>query len=269
MRFLLRSALTVIAAASILATTLLVAPPASAQTQISVQLNSNTLNLNPPAIERAGRVFVPLRGVFEQMGAMVVYENGQINATGHGHNVSLTIGSNQAVVDGQNQTLDVAPFIIGASTYVPLRFLSQSLGAQVNWDNNNSVVELTMVGGRYSGPNNSNNNGRQYGVGGPGNQQPLPMTQNIGMLRNQEPQGGPYARGNRSPIAVDFNQNVDASSVRIVVDGVDVTAQATRTSKAIVFQPQSPMSAMTHHVQITGRNANGQAFDQTWSVPTN
>ena len=74
MRFLLRSALTVIAAASILATTLLVAAPASAQTQISVQLNSNTLNLDPPAIERAGRVFVPLRGVFEKMGAMVVYE---------------------------------------------------------------------------------------------------------------------------------------------------------------------------------------------------
>ncbi len=254
MRFLLRSALTVIAAASILATTLLVAAPASAQTQISVQLNSNTLNLNPPAIERAGRVFVPLRGVFEQMGAMVVYDNGQINATGHGHTVSLTIGSNQAVVDGQNQTLDVAPFIIGASTYVPLRFLSQSLGAQVNWDNNNDVVELTMVGGRYSGP---------------GNQQPMQASQNIGMLRNQEPQGGPYARGNRSPIAVDFNQNVDASSVRITIDGVDVTAQATRTRNAIVFQPQSPLSAMTHHVQITGRNANGQAFDQTWSVPTN
>jgi hypothetical protein len=248
-------ALTVIAAASILAINLMVAAPSSAQTQISVQLNNNALNLNPPAIERAGRVFVPLRGVFEQMGASVVYENGQINATGHGHTVSLTIGSNQATVDGQNQTLDVAPFIIGASTYVPLRFLSQSLGAQVNWDNNNDVVMLTMGGGQHSG------------MRAPGNQQPMPA--NIGMLRNQEPQGGPYVRGNRSPIAVDFNQDVVASSLHITIDGVDVTAQATRTSNAIVFQPESPMSAMTHHVEITGRNANGQAFDQTWSVPTN
>jgi len=255
LRFLQRSAPAVIAAASILAANLSLAAPSSAQTQISVQLNSNTLNLNPPAIVRTGRVFVPLRGTFEQMGASVVYENGQINATGRGHNVSLTIGSNQAVVDGQNQTLDVAPFIIGASTYVPLRFLSQSLGAQVNWDNNNDVVTLTMGGGQH------------YGMRGPGNQRPMPA--NIGMLRNQEPQGGPYARGYRSPIAIDFNQNVEPGSLHITIDGVDVTAQATRTRNAIVFQPESPMSAMTHHVEITGRDANGQAFDQSWSVPTN
>jgi hypothetical protein len=163
-----RFALTALATASVLATTLIVAASVSAQnTRIAVQLNGNTLTLNPPAVERAGRVFVPLRGVFERMGATVVYDNGQINATGRGHNVSLNIGSNRAVVDGQTQMLDVAPFIIGASTYVPLRFLSQSLGVQVNWDNNNDVVMLSMAGGRYSGA-------PQYGLSGPNSQQPYP-----------------------------------------------------------------------------------------------
>jgi hypothetical protein len=38
---------------------------------VTVQLNGNTLNLNPAPTERAGRVFVPLRGVFENLGATV------------------------------------------------------------------------------------------------------------------------------------------------------------------------------------------------------
>jgi len=130
---------------------LLFAAPAQA---ISVTLNGNNVPLNPPPIERAGRVLIPLRGVFEQLGATVVYSNGQINATRGRRTVSLNIGSTQATVDGQPQTIDVAPFIIGASTYVPLRFVSQALGAQVNWDGNNQLVSVTS-----------------YGVGGPGGEE--------------------------------------------------------------------------------------------------
>jgi len=47
------------------------------------------LNLNPAPQERAGRIFVPLRGIFEQLGASVVYQNGVINAQGNGRSVSL------------------------------------------------------------------------------------------------------------------------------------------------------------------------------------
>ena len=118
--------------------------PASAQYQVAV--NGTPVNLNPPPIERAGRVFVPLRGVFEQLGASVVYENGQINATGNGRTVSLRVGSNQAIVNGNPQTLDVAPFLVGASTYVPLRFVSQALGASVNYESSNQLVSITTNG---------------------------------------------------------------------------------------------------------------------------
>ena len=50
-----------------------------------------------------GRVFVPLRGVFEQLGASVVYSNGTIDANGNGRDISLQIGSTQATVNGQPQ----------------------------------------------------------------------------------------------------------------------------------------------------------------------
>jgi hypothetical protein len=90
-----------------------------------------------------GRVFVPLRSVFENLGASVVYSNGQINATGNNTEIALTIGSTQATVNGSPVTIDVAPFIVGASTYVPLRFVSQALGANVSWDEADQVVDIT------------------------------------------------------------------------------------------------------------------------------
>jgi hypothetical protein len=109
------------------------------------------MNFTQPPIERSGRVFVPLRGVFEQLGASVVYSNGQINATGNGRTISLTIGSTQATVAGQPTLMDVAPFIVGATTYVPLRFISQALGASVNWDNSTSTVTINGRAGAGAG----------------------------------------------------------------------------------------------------------------------
>src|SRR5690348_16934185 len=54
--------------------------PAAAQT-VSVTVNGQPMALSPGPIERAGRVFVPLRGIFERLGAAVVYSSGTINAT--------------------------------------------------------------------------------------------------------------------------------------------------------------------------------------------
>ncbi len=118
--------------------------PAAFAQQVSVTINGEPLYLNPGPIERTGRVFVPLRGIFERLGAAVVYSSGTINATKGSTTISLQIGSAQATVSGQTQTLDVAPFIVGATTYVPLRFIAQSLGANVGYDNSTRVVAINM-----------------------------------------------------------------------------------------------------------------------------
>ncbi len=119
------------------------APGAQAQNAaVTIVVNGQTVNFDQPPLERAGRVFVPLRGVFERLGASVVYAGGQINATGHGRNISLHIGSNQASVNGQPVTVDVAPFLVGARTLVPLRFVAQSLGATVNYNDGTRTVAI-------------------------------------------------------------------------------------------------------------------------------
>jgi hypothetical protein len=137
------------AAGFVLAASALLGVPADAQAQIGITINGNPVNVEPPPIEQAGRVFVPLRGVFQDLGASVDYQNGQINAQGNGREIGLRIGSTQADVNGQPVTIDVAPFIVGESTYVPLRFVSESLGAGVDWDDSSQTVQLSMAGLNY------------------------------------------------------------------------------------------------------------------------
>ena len=129
------------------------APGAQAQgSPVTIIVNGQTVNFDQPPLERAGRVFVPLRGVFERLGASVVYSGGLINATGNGRNVSLRIGSTQATVNGQPVMVDVAPFLVGARTLVPLRFIAQSLGATVDYNDSNRTVAINGGGQPVAGP---------------------------------------------------------------------------------------------------------------------
>ncbi len=245
--------LSAVAAAALLATTLAV--PVWAAGPVTVQVNGNTLNLNPPPTERAGRVFVPLRGVFENLGATVVYASGVINASGRGHNISLRIGSQTATVDGQQQTVDVAPFIIGASTYVPLRFVSQALGATVNYDGSNRVVAINTNGQTAQNPPN------QTITPAP----PSQPGQGAIRLTDEQPGRGATVRARRPTISAAFTGGtVDPSSVRITLDGNDVTNDATRSPRGFIYVPRGPLTPAQHAVQVSGTDNNGSPFLRGW-----
>jgi hypothetical protein len=234
--------------------------PAHAQS-VTVTVSGQPVSLNPPPIERAGRVFVPLRGVFEHLGATVVYANRMINATGNNRTISLTIGSTTAVVNGQTQTLDVAPFIIGASTYVPLRFVAQALGATVNWDGTNRVVAIVPAGG--GGP-------PTVVTPVPTSAPPSPVR-----LKALEPSAGAVVAAKKPTISAEFTRRVDPNSLKITLDGLDITNAATRSETGIVYAPPSPLQASEHTVRITGKDLSGETFDRSWSftsgstAPTN
>jgi hypothetical protein len=235
---------------------------ALAQGDVSVTLNGAPLNLNPAPQERAGRVFVPLRGVFEQLGASVVYQDGTINAQGRGNrSVSLHIGSTQAMVDGQAQTLDVAPFIIGASTYVPLRFVSQALGASVNYDAANRIVALANGGPQQGSP--------QGAPPPPQAMQPpppaLPQHSTVA-LAAVFPGRGESVPARRPTIEANFNEpRANPNSIRIDVDGLNVTDQSSRSPRGVVFSPPSDLQSGPHQVRISGTDMTGAPFEGRWS----
>jgi hypothetical protein len=118
--------------------------PATAATY-HVAVNGVNLALSQAPFDQGGRVFVPLRAVFEGLNAGVAYDNGTINATSGERTVQVKIGSNQAIVNGQQTFLDAAPFIIGSTTMVPLRFVSEALGATVDYDNTSGSISISQA----------------------------------------------------------------------------------------------------------------------------
>jgi Copper amine oxidase N-terminal domain len=232
-------------------------PAATVAQQVSVTVNGQPLYLNPGPIERAGRVFVPLRGIFERLGAGVVYSAGTINATKESTTVSLHIGSTQATVNGQVQYLDVAPFIVGATTYVPLRFVAQALGANVGYDQSTQVVAIVV---------------ERPVVIAPPRPPPPPMRPNpppnpppAVRLRAQQPAPDSETRDRFIVISAEFTRNVDAGSVRVWLDGANVTSRCGISSTAFSYKPPAPLDFGSHTMRVAGRGPGGATFDHSWS----
>jgi phage baseplate assembly protein gpV len=94
---------------------------------------------------REGRVLAPLRAVFEWLGARVEFDPalGRITGRRDPHIIRLQIGSEAATVDGRAVALDAPAVEVGGRTYVPLRFISEALGAEVDWDAEAHTVTIT------------------------------------------------------------------------------------------------------------------------------
>jgi hypothetical protein len=106
---------------------------------------SGEIPSDAPPLLRDGRTLVPLRAIFEWLGASVDYDapSRGIAATKEAHSVRLRIGSRAALVDGASVSLDAPAMERGGRTYVPLRFVSEALGAEVDWDDDARVVTVT------------------------------------------------------------------------------------------------------------------------------
>jgi len=102
-------------------------------------------NVGPQYVN--GRVLVPLRGVFEDMGAYVDWNptTRTVMASRADTDVQLHIGDRVATVNGQRQLLDVPAQIYRGSTMVPLRFISEALGANVEWIDANRQVMINTA----------------------------------------------------------------------------------------------------------------------------
>lgn len=128
----------------------------------SVELNGQPLATSARPITMNGRTLVPMRDIFEALGAQVNYNSVTrgITASRATTNIDLQIGNRQAAVNGQAQMLEQAPLVQNGVTYVPLRFVSNALGAQVSYNSSTALVSIsTGTGGMGVGTVASNPNG--------------------------------------------------------------------------------------------------------------
>lgn len=93
-------------------------------------------------VDNQGHVLVPLRGVFEKMGAQVGYDapSRKITAKSDKSTVEMNVGSSTATVNGQPVPLAAPVKITNGAVLVPVRFLSESLGSSVKFDKASQTV---------------------------------------------------------------------------------------------------------------------------------
>lgn len=110
------------------------------QTQ-DVYVLGKFVKLNEAPFNNKGRFYVPLRFVSETLGAGVKWDKSARKVTIHGKNreLELTVGEKTILVIGKRVETDAAPMMVGGTTFVPVRFVSEQLGIYVQSMGNSAV----------------------------------------------------------------------------------------------------------------------------------
>lgn len=134
--------------APLLAGALWLLSPAYAQPPLSVTVDGKPVDFGGSApAQVGGRTLVPLRAIFEALGAQVEFSSGIIRARRGDTNLQLQIGSSNASVNGAPRLLEVPAQSVFGRTLVPLRFVGEALGAGVQFNPGSGVIAITSPAG--------------------------------------------------------------------------------------------------------------------------
>jgi len=121
------------------------------QPPVSVVLNGETIALTTGVVIRNGQAFLPLRSVFERLGASPEWNAAErtvtIERTADGAEpvvIIIDYDDGSVTVNGEAAALANDPFIIQSTSYLPLRFVSETLGAKVDWMQDARKIMITM-----------------------------------------------------------------------------------------------------------------------------
>lgn len=116
-----------------------------ASSHIKINLNGENVIYDQSPVIVNGTTLVPMRGIFESLGATITWNSESKTVTGIKDNneIKLIIGSTGALKNGDLVQLSQPAQIINGHTMVPLRFISESLGAEVAWDSSSKTINIT------------------------------------------------------------------------------------------------------------------------------
>jgi len=121
-------------------------PPSDDLAPIKVVINDTQYFMDPVPYIKDGRTLVPMRRIFEILGAQVDWNEAEQKVTAIKGNteIKLYIGSQTAFKNGQSVQLDVPAEIMASTgrTMVPLRFISEALGCGVDWTGSTRTITI-------------------------------------------------------------------------------------------------------------------------------
>lgn len=111
---------------------------------ITLEMDGRMLYPDVPPVIREGRTLVPFRSVSEALNLQVIWDDAAQTVTVEGPDMVLkmTVGAREAIKNGAAVLIDVPPLIVSGRTMVPVRFISEALGCQVNWDAQTRLVSI-------------------------------------------------------------------------------------------------------------------------------
>lgn len=113
--------------------------------EIAINLNGEYMTFDVPPLIINSRTMVPFRAIFEALNCTVGWDNETRTASGsrNGTDIRLRIDSTEAKVGVDKFTLDSPATIVDSRTVVPLRFISEALGAKVAWEGETKTVFIS------------------------------------------------------------------------------------------------------------------------------
>ena len=111
---------------------------------ITITIDGEEITFDQPPIIVGGRTLVPMRAIFEALGAIVDWENDTRTAVGtkDGTTVRFQIDNNIMKKNGEDILLDVPAQLVNSRTLVPIRAVSESFGCKVDWINDTRTVVI-------------------------------------------------------------------------------------------------------------------------------
>lgn len=110
----------------------------------SIIVKNNIIKLEAPAYCKGGRTLIPVRAIAEELGAEVTWdgETQAVTITKDETVVVITLNDTTVYVDGVETQLDIPAELSCGRTYVPLRFLAEAFGLDVDWDSDDSIIDI-------------------------------------------------------------------------------------------------------------------------------
>jgi len=107
-----------------------------------------------PYADENNRIMVPVRFPSEVLGANVAWlqDTQQVHIVNKVHdslqdaNIMVTLNNQNVIVNGKNETMDTTAVSKNERTMVPVRFISEYLGATVTWDDRNGIAHVFSKG---------------------------------------------------------------------------------------------------------------------------
>jgi len=120
--------------------------------KIKVEISDKRVDFDRDPVLYNDRTMVPMRKIFEQLGAKVTWDEKTQTATGKkgDRTVKISVGQRVMTVNSKVVKLDAAPIVISDRTLVPVRAVAEGLGCEVDWDGGSNTVSITPKVFRWS-----------------------------------------------------------------------------------------------------------------------